>query len=69
MRGNADLIAYFLLRAHALLNSRGQTGLIATNTLAQGDTREVGLGSDRSRRHRDQAGGQEQALAIEERGP
>ncbi|GAA3755200.1 Eco57I restriction-modification methylase domain-containing protein [Salinactinospora qingdaonensis] len=42
-RGSADLIAYFALRAHALLNSGGQTGLIATNTLAQGDTREVGL--------------------------
>ncbi|WP_327395289.1 Eco57I restriction-modification methylase domain-containing protein [Streptomyces phaeochromogenes] len=43
IRGNADLAAYFLLRAHQLLNSHGQTGLIATNTLAQGDTREVGL--------------------------
>ena len=43
IRGSADLIAYFVLRAHDLLNLRGQTGLIATNTLAQGDTREVGL--------------------------
>ena len=43
VRGHADLIAYFLLRAHGLLNSQGQMGLIATNTLAQGDTREVGL--------------------------
>jgi hypothetical protein len=43
VRGSADLIAYFLLRVHDLLDSRGQTGLIATNTLAQGDTREVGL--------------------------
>jgi hypothetical protein len=43
VRGTADLIAYFVLRAHDLLNARGQTGLIATNTLAQGDTREVGL--------------------------
>ena len=42
-RAAADLIAYFVLRAHALLNRSGQTGLIATNTLAQGDTREVGL--------------------------
>lgn len=41
--GTADLIAYFVLRAHALLNPSGQTGLIATNTVAQGDTREVGL--------------------------
>ncbi len=42
-RGSADLVAYFLLRAHGVLNGGGQTGLIATNTLAQGDTREVGL--------------------------
>ncbi|MFI1978709.1 Eco57I restriction-modification methylase domain-containing protein [Streptomyces wedmorensis] len=42
-RGSADLVAYFLLRAHELLNGGGQAGLIATNTLAQGDTREVGL--------------------------
>jgi hypothetical protein len=42
-RGSADLIAYFVLRAHGLLSGKGQTGLIATNTLAQGDTREVGL--------------------------
>ncbi|MEU4772692.1 type IIL restriction-modification enzyme MmeI [Micromonospora sp. NPDC023644] len=43
VRGSADLVAYFLLRGHDLLNPGGQTGLIATNTLAQGDTREVGL--------------------------
>ena len=43
VRGSADLIAYFLLRVHSLLNASGQAGLIATNTLAQGDTREVGL--------------------------
>jgi hypothetical protein len=42
-RGSADLVAYFVLRAHELLNRRGQSGLVATNTLAQGDTREVGL--------------------------
>ena len=42
-RGHADLLAYFLLVAHQLLNDRGQTGLIGTNTMAQGDTREVGL--------------------------
>jgi len=41
--GRCDLVAYFLLRAHGLLNVGGQTGLIATNTLAQGDTREIGL--------------------------
>jgi hypothetical protein len=43
VRGNADLLAYFLLVAHQLLNNWGQTGLIGTNTMAQGDTREVGL--------------------------
>ncbi|RAO17578.1 Eco57I restriction-modification methylase domain-containing protein [Micromonospora noduli] len=41
--GRCDLVAYFVLRAHELLNRYGQAGLIATNTLAQGDTREVGL--------------------------
>ncbi|MFE6103963.1 Eco57I restriction-modification methylase domain-containing protein [Streptomyces laurentii] len=48
-RGSADLVAYFTLRAHALLNKGGQTGLIATNSLAQGETREVGL--DQLERH------------------
>ena len=42
-RGSADLVAYFFLRAFSLLNGRGTLGLIATNTVAQGDTREVGL--------------------------
>ncbi|MQA06886.1 MAG: hypothetical protein GEV07_30740 [Streptosporangiales bacterium] len=43
VKGNADLVAYFALRAHELVNADGQVGLIATNTLAQGDTREVAL--------------------------
>ncbi|MFJ3089901.1 Eco57I restriction-modification methylase domain-containing protein [Streptomyces sp. NPDC086838] len=42
-RGKADLVAYFLLRAHQLCAKSGKMGLVATNTLAQGDTREVGL--------------------------
>ena len=42
-RGSADLVAYFFLRAFNLLRPNGTLGLIATNTLAQGDTREVGL--------------------------
>ncbi|CQR60217.1 Eco57I restriction-modification methylase domain-containing protein [Streptomyces leeuwenhoekii] len=42
-RGSADLVAYFVLRAHQVLNSAGQTGLIATNTLAQGVSRTVSL--------------------------
>ena len=43
-RGSADLSAYFLLRACVLLQNGGGMGLLATNTIAQGDTREVGLG-------------------------
>jgi hypothetical protein len=42
-RGSADLVAYFLLRAVQLLRPSGTLGLIATNTIAQGATREVGL--------------------------
>ncbi|WP_205324999.1 Eco57I restriction-modification methylase domain-containing protein [Glycomyces sp. YM15] len=43
VRGSADLVAYFLLRANDLLSGGGQIGIIATNTLGQGDTREIGL--------------------------
>ncbi|OLT45209.1 type II restriction endonuclease subunit M [Saccharomonospora sp. CUA-673] len=42
-RGSADLVAYFYLRATSLLHRNGTLGMIATNTVAQGDTREVGL--------------------------
>ncbi|MDX2611049.1 Eco57I restriction-modification methylase domain-containing protein [Streptomyces stelliscabiei] len=42
-KGSADLVAYFFLRAHGLLTKHGGLGLIATNTVAQGDTRQVGL--------------------------
>jgi hypothetical protein len=42
-RGSADLCAYFFLRAADLLREGGAAGLVATNTIAQGDTREVGL--------------------------
>lgn len=42
-RGSADLCAYFFLRAGSLLRNDGQFGFLATNTIAQGDTREVGL--------------------------
>ncbi|HET8658182.1 MAG TPA: DNA methyltransferase [Micromonosporaceae bacterium] len=41
-RGSADLVAYFFLRA-AEIAPQGRIGLLATNTIAQGDTREVGL--------------------------
>lgn len=42
-KGSADQVAYFFLRAQSLLCPHGTVGLIATNTIAQGDTREVGL--------------------------
>ncbi len=41
--GNADLVAHFYRRAFNLLRSGGTFGLIATNTIAQGDTRSTGL--------------------------
>lgn len=41
-RGSADLCSYFLLRDLEVARS-GRVGIIATNTIAQGDTREVGL--------------------------
>jgi hypothetical protein len=40
--GRADLCSYFLLRDLAIAR-RGRVGIIATNTIAQGDSREVGL--------------------------
>ena len=41
--GNADLVAHFFRRVFAMLRSRGHFGLIATNTISQGDTRNTGL--------------------------
>ena len=41
--GNADLVAHFYRRAFNLLREGGTFGLIATNTIAQGDTRSSGL--------------------------
>lgn len=41
--GSADLVAFFFLRAAAMLRNDGLLGLIGTNTVAQGATREVGL--------------------------
>lgn len=40
---NADLVAHFFRRAFDLLCEDGTFGLIATNTIAQGDTRASGL--------------------------
>jgi hypothetical protein len=42
-RGSADLVAYFFLRAFSLLRGAGNFGLLAVNTIAEGDTRQVGL--------------------------
>ncbi|MBY5505329.1 N-6 DNA methylase [Rhizobium leguminosarum] len=41
--GNADLVAHFFLRAFHILRQGGSFGLIATNTIGQGDTRASGL--------------------------
>ena len=41
--GNADLVAHFYRHAFDLLRDGGTFGLIATNTIAQGDTRSSGL--------------------------
>jgi hypothetical protein len=40
---NTDLVAFFVMRCSALLRTEGCMGLIATNSLAQGGTRVVGL--------------------------
>jgi hypothetical protein len=42
-QNTADLAVYFFLRAFEHLKSNGTLGLIATNTISQGDTRESGL--------------------------
>lgn len=41
--GNADLSAHFFRRAGSLLGDHGTIGLIATNTIGQGDTRATGI--------------------------
>ena len=41
--GNSDLVAHFFRRAFGLIRSGGTVGLIATNTIGQGDTRSTGL--------------------------
>ncbi len=41
--GNGDLVAHFYRRSFALLRDEGAFGLIATNTIGQGDTRSTGL--------------------------
>jgi hypothetical protein len=41
--GNADLSAHFFRRVDSLLGTHGTMGLIATNTIGEGDTRASGL--------------------------
>lgn len=41
--GNADYCAYFFLKGFENLRTKGALGLIATNTIGQGDTKETGL--------------------------
>ena len=41
--GNADVVAHFYRRSFDLLRRDGTFGLIATNTIGQGDTRSTGL--------------------------
>ncbi len=41
--GNSDLVAHFFRRAFTLVRNGGTFGLIATNTIRQGDTRTTGL--------------------------
>jgi hypothetical protein len=41
--GNADQVAHFFRRAFKLARQQGVFGLIATNTIGQGDTRSTGL--------------------------
>ena len=41
--GNSDLVAHFFRRSFVLLRQGGVLGLVATNTIGQGDTRETGL--------------------------
>lgn len=41
--GLADIVAFFLRRTFQLTRNEGTLGIIATNTVAQGDTRSTGL--------------------------
>jgi hypothetical protein len=42
-KGAADLCAYFVRRSHCLNNPAGIIGFVLTNTIAEGDTRIIGL--------------------------
>lgn len=47
--GNADIVAHFFRRTFQLVRQCGSFGLIATNTICQGDTRTTGLSWIRSK--------------------
>ncbi len=42
-KGKCDVVAHFFRRSYDLIRSEGTLGLIATNTISQGDTRASGL--------------------------
>ncbi|MCY7331121.1 MAG: restriction endonuclease [Pseudanabaena sp. CAN_BIN31] len=42
-RGTADFCSYFFLQVFKLLKNTGFSGLVATNTISQGDSRRIGL--------------------------
>lgn len=42
-RGSADIVAYFFLRAFSLITQNSYYTFVATKTVGEGDTREVGL--------------------------
>jgi hypothetical protein len=41
--GNSDIVAHFFRRSFSIIRQGGTLGLIATNTISQGDTRNSGL--------------------------
>ena len=43
VKGSADLVAFFFLRSGSLVSSSMYIGLIASNSIGEGGTREVGL--------------------------
>lgn len=45
MKGSADFVAYFFLKSNILLKNNSTFGLIGVNTIAEGETRKVGLDS------------------------
>jgi hypothetical protein len=62
-KGSADLVAYFFLRAHSLLREGGCFGLLAVNTIAEGDTRQVGPERSMARK----SGGRDESRAFDSR--